>query len=311
MHQQPSKNPIYPSLFINKQRIKMKTPIKSALHFCTPSAMTKQAIQKMKNVIIIFSIYTIATGLITYLTGNYNGSFWSGLLVNANSSILDFLVLGVVLYYFEYQQQNKETISELLEDLGNLAKHAAIDLKIQKIKIIRQLNNKGVYSIDVPRIDLGDLITIKYLTFENSALSGLDMSKSNIRDCTFSDCTIQALNISQSKISNVKFKRCKIKNMKAKNSKIEGVVFEDCYLEGGDFSSAEMKSCVLKSSDLKNVIYENSVMRNANIISAKNINVHDLIKAKDLNYLNCDRGIAEELAEIKPDIKFSTRSNRG
>ncbi len=222
-----------------------------------------------------------------------------------------FLVLGVVLYYFEYQRQNKETINELLEDLGNLAKHSAIDLKIQKIKLIRQLNNKGVYKIDVPRIDLGDLITIKYLTFENSVLSGLDMSKSNIRDCTFSDCTIQALNISHSKISNVKFQRCRIKNMKAMHSKIEGVAFEDCYLEGGDFSSAEMRSCILKLSDLNNAKYENAVMRNANIVLAKNVNVQKLIEAKNLDYLNCDDEIQEKLIELKPSIRFSARSNRG
>ncbi|EPZ0881651.1 pentapeptide repeat-containing protein [Enterobacter hormaechei] len=289
----------------------MKKTIKSALHFFIPTPMTKQAMGKMKNVTIIFSLYTIAITAMTYFTGSYDKLFWSGFIVNANSSILDFLVLGVVLYYFEYQRQNKETITELLEDLGNLAKHSAIDLKIQKIKLIRQLNNKGVYQIDVPRIDLSDLITIKYLTFENSVLSGLDMSKSNIRDCTFSNCTIQALNISNSKISNVKFQRCKIKNMKAMHSKIEGVIFEECYLEGGDFTSAEMKSCVLKGSDLKNVKYVNAVMRNANIVLAKNVDTQKLIEASNLDYLNCDNEIEEILSVIKPSIKFSARNNRG
>ncbi|EEI1818290.1 pentapeptide repeat-containing protein [Salmonella enterica subsp. enterica serovar Java] len=265
----------------------------------------------MKNVIMIFLIYTSITATITYLTNNYSHSFWGNFLINANSSILDFLVLGVILYYFEYQRQNKESINELLEDLGNLAKHSPIDLKIQKIKIIRQLNNKGVYKIDVPRIDLGDMITIKYLTFVNSELSGLDMSKSNIRDCSFTDCTIQALNINHSKISNVKFLRCRIKNIKATKSKIDGIVFEDCYLEGGDFSSSEMKSCVLKLCDLKNVKYENATMRNANIISARNVNIQRIIEAKDLDYLNCDEEVKFKLTEVKPTIKFSAIGNRG
>lgn len=270
-----------------------------------------QSLCKMKHVFIVFILYALGVTLASIYYGNYNDSFLSGFLINANSSILDFFVLGVILYYFEYRRQNKETINELLEDLGNLSKHVNVDLKIQKIKIIRQLNNKGVFNIDIPRMELGDLFTIKYLHFKTSELSGLNMENSNIRDCSFTGCTIQALNISKSKMKNVKFIKCKIKNIKAQDSKLNGVIFEDCYLYGGNFSNAEMKSCVLRECDLDKVVYTNANLRNANIIDAKNIDVNKLIEANTLDYIDCDSEIERQILSSRPSTKFTKGYLRG
>lgn len=264
-----------------------------------------RTILSMRNIVFIFSAYAIAIIVITFKTNNYSNEFLANFLVNANSSILDFLILGIILYYFEHKRQNKEAVKELLEDLENLAKHSSAELNIMKIKIIRQLNSKGVFNINVQRIELNKLSTIKYLSFKNADLKSLNMSESYIRDCSFVDCEIQALNINDNRLKNVKFTRCNLKNLKATNTKFQNVEFEECNFSGGFFNNSNLKSCIMKNCDFKDVTYEKAVLSSANILGAKNINTHRMIEAENLDYIKCSDEIKIALKEKNADFKFA------
>ncbi|HIG8795675.1 TPA: pentapeptide repeat-containing protein [Raoultella terrigena] len=264
-----------------------------------------RTILNMRNIVFIFSVYAIAIIVITLKTNNYSNDFLKNFLVNANSSILDFLILGVILYYFEHKRQNKETVKELLEDLENLAKHSSAELNIMKIKIIRQLNSKGVFNINVQRIELNKLSTIKYLDFKNADIKSLNMSESYIRDCSFVDCEIQALNISDNRLKNVKFTRCDLKNLKANNTKFQNVEFEGCNFSGGFFNNSDLKSCIMKNCDFKDVTYEKSILTSANILGAKNINTERMIEAANLDYIKCSDEIKIALKEKHAGFKFA------
>ncbi len=270
-----------------------------------------RTILSMRNIIFIFLVYATVIISITSITNNYSKTFFANFLVNANSSIVDFLILGVILYYFEHKRQNKETVKELLEDLENLAKHSSTELNIMKIKIIRQLNSKGIFNINIQRIELTNLSTIKYLTFKNSDLNSLNMSNSYIRDCLFVDCDIRALNINESRIKNVQFIRCNLKNIKATNVKFQNIEFDTCNFSGGSFYNSNLKSCIMKNCDFKDVIYEKAILLSANILGAKNINTEKMIEAENLNYIKCSNDIKTELKEKKPGIKFPKSKNRG
>ena len=281
----------------NQNNVKRKTALQSSSVWRVAS--------NMKHVIIVFLLYAVSVILITLFTKNFNSAFLPSFLVNANSSILDFFVLGVILYYFEHQRQSKETISELLEDLENLSTHEAVELKIKKIKIIRQLNSKGVYDMQVPRMNLSHLSTIKYLEFNGAELSGLIVSNPSMRDCEFINCSIQGMHVENGKVKNVKFKNCKLKNLKATKSKFLNVSFENCYLEGGDFSNAEMRSCIIKNCDLRSVNYTNADLRSANLLESINIDSDKLSEAKNLNYLVCDKELQEKIKATKENVKFA------
>ncbi|QLK63196.1 hypothetical protein GE278_04875 [Enterobacteriaceae bacterium Kacie_13] len=259
----------------------------------------------MRNIVFIFLAYAIAIIAITLATNNYSKTFLENFLVNANSSILDFLILGVILYYFEHKRQNKEAVKELLEDLENLAKHSSAELNIMKIKIIRQLNSKGVFNINVQRIELTKLSVIKYLNFKNADLKSLNMSDSYIRDCSFVDCEIQALNIDRNRVKNVKFIRCNLKNIKAHNANFQNVEFEDCNFSGGFLNQSNLKSCIMKNCDFKDVTYENAILLSANILGAKNINIERIIEAANLDYIKCSDEITNAIKDKNAYFKFA------
>lgn len=293
---------------IIKKIIRIKDKIKKST-FLNKASFSRVA-GNMKHIIITFIVYAASIILITLITGNFNNNFLPNFLVNANSSILDFFVLGVVLYYFEYQRQNKESISELLEDLENLAVHEHVELKIKKIKIIRQLNAKSVYNIQVPRINLSSLSTIKYLKFNGAEISGLNISQSSMRDCEFINCSIQGMSIENGKMKNVKFINCRLKNFKAPNTRLLNVRFDGCYLEGADFSQSEMKSNIITNCDLKNAKYSEADMRSVNLSNSDNVNAQQLSEAKNLDYIICSDEIKESIRAERKDVKLSGKDTK-
>lgn len=297
------------AIFTKESLIKQRSSLKAQLPDEIDSL--KRTIKNMKNIIFIFFIYAAIIFFTTSKTDNYDKDFLKNFLVNANSSILDFLILGVILYYFEHKRQNNEAIKELVEDLGNLAKHSSPELNIMKLKIIRQLISKGVLDIKVPRIELNGLTSIKNLDFRQADLSSINMSESYIKKCTFINCNLSAMNINSSTLREVKFVNCEIKNIKANKANFKNVKFENCNLEGGFFNESEMKSCQLQQCNFKLVTYIGANMRSANLRYAKNINTSHLADAKNIDYLICDENIEQELTDMNLGIKFPQGRNRG
>ncbi|AIV30160.1 hypothetical protein EC036_25130 [Enterobacter cloacae] len=297
------------AIFTKESLIKQKSILKAQLPGEIDSL--KRTIKTMKNIIFIFFIYAALIILTTSKTDNYDKDFIKNFLVNANSSILDFLILGVILYYFEHKRQNKEAIKELIEDLGNLAKHSSAELNIMKLKIMRQLISKGVLDIKVPRIELNGLTSIKNLDFKQADLSSINMSESYIKKCSFTNCNLSAMNIKGSTLREVKFINCEIKNIKAIKANFKNVKFENCNFEGGFFSDSEMKSCQLQECNFKLVTFTGANMRSANLRNATNINTSHIADAKSIDYIICDQNIENELKNMNLGIKFSRGRNRG
>lgn len=270
-----------------------------------------RTLSNMKNIIFIFSLYAFLIIFITDRSNNYNESFLQNFLVNANSSILDFFILGVILYYFEHKRQNNETIQELIGDLENLAKHKSAELNIMKLKIMRQLNQKGVFDIKIPRIELSELAGIKHLKLKDADLTSINMSHSYIKKCSFEKCTLSAMNINNSVLREVTFINCNLKNIKANKVDFQNVTFENCILDGGYFNDSIMRSCLLKGCDFKDVTYEGVDLRSANVLHSKNIDIAQIIRAKSLDYLVCDEEVKRKLQEKNYLIKFARGRDRG
>lgn len=270
-------------------------------------------VKNMKYAINTFGIYLIGIVIFSIFFneskfGIYNMDFWHDFLINANASILDFLVIGVVLYYFEASKQNKESIGELLEDLQNYSIHSSIEMNIKKMKIIRKLNSKNVKKINSLRMKM-DHITIKRIHFTDSELSGLDLTSSRLEEATFTGCNIQALILNNATLKNVVFTDCKIRNMKCIKAKLSNVKFIKCKLEGSDFSESSLIACMLKGSDLNNVNYLKTDLRNGNIKDCTNINIIKLTEAKNLNYVVCTEEQRRGIKQIKESVKFTELGN--
>ncbi|HBL7051722.1 TPA: pentapeptide repeat-containing protein [Enterobacter cloacae] len=254
-------------------------------------------IKSMKHVLIAFFIYAIGIFLWTAFfpqassfffqntsLGLYDKPFWKDFLVNANASILDFLAITIVLYFFETSRNSKEKSGDLHSDLINYAPHNTVEMNIRKIRIIRKLNEMDIKTIHCERMIIEGL-NIKNFVFFESQLSGLDLNKCNADNLLFKGCTIQGMSLDSVKLKNTKFEKCILKNLIASNANLTGTKFIDCDLEGADFSSSNLQSATLTNCNLKNVNYTDSNLTHASLKESRNIDMAKINLARKSKYI--------------------------
>ncbi|WP_081318822.1 pentapeptide repeat-containing protein [Enterobacter asburiae] len=262
-----------------------------------PSSRFIYTIRSMKHVLIAFSLYAagifIWTAFFPQLSsfffqntslGLYDKPFWKDFLVNANASILDFLAITIVLYFFETSRNSKEKAEDLHSDLLNYAPHNTVEMNVRKVRIIRKLNEMKVTTIHCERMIIEGL-NIKNFDFFDSQLSGLDLNKCNADKLSFKNCTIQGMNLSNTKLKNTKFENCTLKNLIAKNANLKGTKFMDCDLDGADFTNSNLQSATLSNCNLNKVNYTSANLNHASLKESHNIDVNAVNLAKSRKYI--------------------------
>ncbi|MBL0909108.1 pentapeptide repeat-containing protein [Pectobacterium carotovorum] len=277
--------------------------------------------------IIAFLVYTIIivaiSALFPFLSrhifstthlGIYNHSFWVSFLINANSSILDFLVIGVIIYFLDKSRERKEKererkekekkfISEMRMDLEDYASHSTTEINLKKLGIIKRLMERGERKIDIQRISLKE-ISIKKLQFNDSDLTGINFEETRISDCIFTDCNLRSLNFNKSKAKTLKFENCKINNMKLTNGKYTELVFNNCDLKNSTITNSVLPSCIFNNCNMEGVLYTGSDMRSVNFKNSTNISPTSLSEAKCIDYIVAEKSIIDELKILRKDVKF-------
>jgi len=267
----------------------LKSEIKNSLY-------TLRDMDYMAAIFISFSTFIVTLSIVYSV---YDDSFIPSLLGNLNASICEFLILGIIIFFFDKRKQNKESISDLLSNLENYGKSSSITLNIERLKIIRELHKRGCHEINVQDIKLQNMSNLKKLNFHSSQLAGMSFYESTLKDSIFLDCDIRNLCLIRAKLNNVRFINCKLKNSDFSEATFSTVSFENCILEGGLFKSTNLQSCIMKGSDFKNATFDNANMRNANFIDAINIDDKKFILANNLDYIKCDDIFLSRIKTLK------------
>ena len=275
-------------------------------------------------VFLIFSIVIITLSLSfnflckyifpTSSAGIYNKDFWVNLLVNLNSSIIDFLFLGLVILYFDKKNQREkerkdsqkliqEKIDILRRDLKDYAEHSTIELDLRKAGIIRELCKLSQKNINIRKIKIHE-VELSEIELIDSDLSGLSLYKTKLENLSFKNCLLRSLNLMEGISKKVLFSGCTIRNMNMNNGNFKAIKFEKCSLVNSRMNNAELNSAIFIDCDLQDVTFENSNLRSANFKGCKNINVELLIKAACLDYIVADEEILSKVKSLRDGVKM-------
>ncbi|ERK16769.1 hypothetical protein L580_0348 [Serratia fonticola AU-P3(3)] len=236
--------------------------------------------------------------------GLYNKQFWSNFLTNANSSIIDFFVIGAVIYAIQKRNDHKLILKNSHQELEDYASHSSIELNLKKMGIIRRLIESGERELSIKRLALGG-IAIKDLTLMSSELIGLSFYESSLTNCTFSRCNIRSLNLEKVKAKKLTFTDCTINNLRFNYGKFTAITFENVDLTNSSLFNATIPSGMFKNCNFSGVNFEGANLRSANIKSSYNIDINSLCKAKCLDYIVAEDSIIAEIKNRRPDVKFS------
>lgn len=259
------------------------------------------------SIIIIVSMafeYLSSTILPNTELGLYDKQFWSGLLINANSSIIDFFAIGIAIHYIQKKKSDKTALMDQYRELEDYASHSSTELNLKKMGIIRRLQYAGEKTINIKRLTL-EGISIAEIEIESSDLTGLSLYESRLTNCTFSKCNLRSLNLEKVKAKNLNLASCKANNLRFNHGKFSGLYCNETDLSNSSLLGATLKSGIFKRCDFSGVKFEGSDLRSANIKSSYNIDIVELCKAKCLDYIVADDSIILGIKSARSDVKFS------
>lgn len=245
----------------------------------------------VKTTIVVFIALSLVTILITGFWGTvselilpnstwglYNKSFFENLLVEMHGGVIDLLIVGVILYWFDIQRTKKDTKEQAENNLANLEYYAGPDAPFKYYQALRYLASLQVFEVKIQNANLRNL-QIKELKLTNSQLSGINFSGSTLKKVNLQNCKLQGAQFIDSKLKQCMIKDSNLERSKFINAELKGMNFEGCDIQGTTFKNCQLQSAIFKGVDCKNVSFKGSNLRSANFRGATNITKEMILEA--------------------------------
>ncbi len=226
--------------------------------------------------------------------GLYSRSFFENVLVEAHGTIVDFFVVGVLLYWFQKRQSNKEEILRNQEILGDLRSYRAPDSSFRTLGSVRRLLKLGVTKLHLSEMAFNDL-EIKDLQLKECNLHAIVFTNSRLQHVVFDACNCDAAIFAGSKLEHVTAHRSSFRRAKFQDATLKGIDFTSCQIEAANFTNANLRSANFRGVDCRDVNFHNADLRSANFIGARHLTCQMLAGAKSIQALKSDDPMIQAL----------------
>lgn len=234
--------------------------------------------------------------------GIYGRDFFMGILVNLNSSIIDFFVIGIIVFFIDTHRNNKEKQLDSLQRLSDYSTHSSLELNLRKLTLVKQLLSQGKI-LDLDGLAL-DGITLKDMNFEGHSLTGFNLSNCILKNCHFVKCDLKAVILNGSQGDNVSFDECKIDEMKLIDGKYKNLKITNSSIARSKFRKSDLRSCEITNCNMKNCEYTNANFNRAKLERLKDFDLNEFSKTENANYIKTEEDNIDKLKIIQPNIKF-------
>jgi len=216
--------------------------------------------------------------------GLYSREFFENVLVEAHGTLLDLLVVGVVLFWFERRRERAESIEEQKTTLADLRYYRGNDASYRVFGTVKRLQSYGISALPLAEAMLNDL-EITEIQFYESDLRATNFANSKLKACTFENCRAEAAIFVGARFNHITLKNVSLRRAKFNNAVLKGIDFSECQIEGVDFTNADLSSAIFRGVDCKNVKFQNANLRSANFKGALNLTQAMLNSASNTQYI--------------------------
>lgn len=244
--------------------------------------------------VLVFSLLTVLiTGFWEFIStkflsnfswGLYSKSFFENVLVEAHGAIIDLLIVGVILYWFEQRRDRRDQIERLEETLADLRLYRAPDAPYRTLGTIRRLLALEKNRLQISEMALSDL-EIQDMTLIECNLHATVFKDSRIKNVSLQKCQCDAAIFVGTTLEHVKLTGSSLRRAKFQNAKLNGLDLTSCHVENADFKNASLRSANFKGVDCKGVSFENADLTSANFIGAINLDPMAIAAAKCIKAL--------------------------
>jgi len=213
--------------------------------------------------------------------GLYNRSFFENILANAHGTIIDLLVVGLILYWFEQRRNKRDEVERerrlredkarrAREDLSDLRYDRSTDAPYKVLGTIRRLLDLKEKNLKLSEINLSRL-EIRDLKLERSDLHATVFKKCHLLRVRIENCRCEAAVFIDAHFKHTIFFKADLRRAKFQNATLKGMDFTSCDITYADFTGADLSSANFRNVDCKGVKFNNAILRSTNFIGAKNL----------------------------------------
>jgi len=268
-------------------------------------------------IVVVFAVLLLAIGIFwDFLTQNifpdtvigiYKKSFWENLVIGLYGVLIDLALVAILIFWLDHRRNRRVLNQQFKEDLEDYAQLDFDEINLKKLGHLKRLNSNEVYNVDVQNLILNRM-HVKNLKFSECKLIGLKVANGKIEKSGFTNVNMRSCNFKNSILKSVLFSDCILLRTKFINAELKGVNFYSCNLERSNFSGANLQSVILKLCNIRGAKFENTNLKRANFLGAKNVDVSELAKANNLDYIQLDSEIFSELKTLRPDMNYQGKN---
>lgn len=285
-----------------------------------------------ENKIIIFFFITILI-IIFLITSLFTDKFCSlyvdrefieNILVEAHGMVLDLFFIGIILVFLTNKYEKRREINTLHFKLDSKRYLYNDEGKYEIVSIIKLLNKKGIYKFDLHQCNLSKL-ELPFYKFKGSSIHATNFSHTNLKAADFSNTHGERPIFDHARIKGIIFKGADLERAEFNETKGRGANFSSSNIfrsnfKNSDFNNIDLRESKLNivsfnDSDLKNsdfrdasfgndISFLNTNLQSANFKNVKNLNISELIKAKNLSKAKFDDEIRTKLLDHDPNLEI-------
>lgn len=219
--------------------------------------------------------------------GLYSREFFENVLVEAHGAIIDLLVIGVVLYWFEHRRDTLVQIRHHQELLADLRSYRAPDSSFRTLGTVKRLLELGAKELHLSELSFAEL-NIDGLNLQNCNLHGANFANSRLSRVLIENCSCDAAIFVGTKFEHMSMLNSSFMRAKFHDAVLKGANFRSCQVEGADFKNANLRSSNFGQVDCRGANFSGADLRSANFIGATNLTVQMILEASNIKFLKSD-----------------------
>jgi uncharacterized protein YjbI with pentapeptide repeats len=258
-------------------------------------------------------IVILISGYLPYLQDNilndvswglYDRAFWSNLLVNTNSSLLDTLIIGILVLWLDTRRETKEHIRDRLDAISDLRYYRESDGPYRIHAHVKKLSELKFYELDLHDCVM-DKLKLEKIKFLNANLHGIHLKDATLKLCNFTNVAAQGASLERLKQNGCIIEDSDFSRANFSSAVLTGLTFKNTRLERTNFESASLDSVIFHNVNLKNARFCGASLRSANLRGCTNLTATQLAQADNVDYIILDDALLNDLKRLVPHMKIS------
>ncbi len=281
--------------------------------------------------LVVFSFAFPSWIILAILIRKYLSIFGEGLLIEFFGMVLDILVIGIIILWWNENREKKRHIQRWQDEIDDFRGWESEEAMFRIVGNIKRLNKKGINKINLNRCYLKKAqlhknqlqeSNLEYIKLQNAILSSVNLKGAYLKsayltnailiDNNFEEAFLKKSNFegatsTQCNFNNAIFRSAHFTNFRCVLTSFKKADFLWAYLKNASFFSADFKEACFRKATLEgasffNCNFESVDFSYSDLRHIKNLAIEQLSTVKTLYKASLDPNLKKKIKKSYPHL---------